>query len=133
MKRIRPLSNPEYEEFYAYIDGRDLHLQRCSACGVVRFPISPVCYACFSDAWTWQRSSGYGHVSSWVVFRRQYFADYPVPYTVVQVEMEDGPRLTANLLGAEPEAVSQGMLVKVAYEELEGGGYLMQFQPAEAT
>jgi uncharacterized OB-fold protein len=72
-------------------------------------------------------------VSSWVVFRRQYFEDYPAPYTVVQVEMEEGPRLTANLLGAEPEAVTQGMPVRVAYEELEGGGYLMQFEPAEAT
>lgn len=133
MKRIRPLSDPEYKEFYAYIDRRDLHLQRCTACGTVRFPISPLCYACFSDAWEWQRSSGRGQVSSWVVFRRQYFVDFPAPYTVVQVQMEDGPRLTANLLNAEPESVTQGMPVRVAYEELEGGGYLMQFEPDGAV
>jgi len=133
MKHIRPLSNPEYQEFYGHIDQQDLHLQRCSDCGVVRFPVSPLCYACFSDRWDWRRSSGRGRVSSWVVFRRQYFADYPAPYTVVQVEMEDGPRLTANLLGAEPENVTEGMPVQVTYEELQGGGYLVQFEPAEAA
>jgi uncharacterized protein len=133
VKRIRPLSNPDYQQFYEYIDRHELHLQRCSACGLVRFPISPVCYACFSGDWEWLRSSGRGRVSSWVVFRRQYFEDFPAPYTVVQVEMHEGPRLTANLLGADPEAVRPGMPVKVVYEELEGGRYLMQFEPAEAA
>jgi uncharacterized OB-fold protein len=128
VKRIRPLSNPEYQEFYGYVDQRDLHLQRCADCGVVRFPVSPVCHACFSDRWAWQRSSGRGRVSSWVVFRRQYFEDYPPPYTVVQVEMDEGPRLTANLLGTEPEVVTEGMPVHVTYEELAGGGYLLQFE-----
>ena len=130
MKRIHPLSNPDYQQFYGYVDRRDLHLQRCSECGVVRFPVSPVCYACFSDAWEWQRSSGRGRVSSWVVFRRQYFEDYPVPYTVVQVEMEDGPRLTANLLGTDPEAIQAGMAVRVIYEPMDGGGNLLQFEAA---
>jgi uncharacterized OB-fold protein len=65
-----------------------------------------------------------------VVFRRQYFEDYPAPYTVVQVEMDEGPRLTGNLLGTEPDLVSEGMPVQVTYEELEGGGYLMQFEAA---
>jgi uncharacterized OB-fold protein len=64
------------------------------------------------------------------VFRRQYFEDYPPPYTVVQVEMDEGPRLTGNLLDAEPEAVTEGMPVKATYEELEGGGYLLQFEAA---
>jgi uncharacterized protein len=130
VKRIRPLSNPEYQEFYAYIDQRDLQLQRCSTCGAVRFPVSPVCFACFSDEWEWQRSSGRGRVSSWVVFRRQYFEDYPPPYTVAQVEMDEGPRLTANLLGTESEVITEGMPVQVTYEELAGGGYLLQFEAA---
>lgn len=130
MKRIQPLSNPDYQQFYGYVDRRDLHLQRCSDCGVVRFPVSPVCFACFSDAWQWQRSSGRGRVSSWVVFRRQYFEDYPVPYTVVQVEMEDGPRLMANLLGTDPEAIREGMPVRVMYEPMDGGGHLLQFEAA---
>ena len=133
MKRIRPLSNPDYQEFYGFIDRCDLHLQRCSECGVVRFPVSPVCYACFSAEWDWRRSSGRGRVSSWVVFRRQYFEDYPAPYIVVQVEMEEGPRLTANLLGVAAESITDGLPVHVIYEQLEGGGYLMQFQSTGAA
>jgi uncharacterized OB-fold protein len=129
MARPLPLTNPDYQVFYEYIDRHQLHLQRCTSCGRVRFPLSPVCYACFSPAWEWRLSAGRGRVSSWVVFRRQYFEEFPVPYVVVQVEMEEGPRLTANLLSCEPEAVRMGMPVEVVYEDLPGGRSLLQFAP----
>ncbi len=132
MARRLPLSNPDYREFYEAIDCHELKLQRCSECGTVRFPLSPVCHACFSSEWQWQRSSERGRVSSWVVFRRQYFEDFPVPYAVVQVEMEEGPRLTANLLGGDVESICMGMPVRIAYEDLPGGRALLQFEPAEA-
>lgn len=131
MARRLPLTNPDYQAFYGFIDQHELRLQRCSSCGVVRFPVSPVCHACFSPDWEWQRCSGRGRVSSWVVFRRQYLEDFPAPYAVVQAEMEEGPRLTANLLGGDVESVTIGMPVTVTYEDLPGGRALPQFAPRE--
>lgn len=130
MSRPKPLTNPEYRPFYEHIEHKDLHLQRCSGCGVVRFPVASVCHACFSPEWEWQRASGRGKVTSWVVFRRQYFEAFPAPYTVVQVEMEEGPRLTANLIESEPESVHMGMPVQAVYEALPEGGTLLQFELA---
>lgn len=128
MERRLPMSNPDYEPFYAFIDKNDLHLQKCSHCGRVRFPVSPVCYECLSSAWEWTKVSGRGRVISWVVFRRQYYDEFPAPYTVLQVELEDGPRLTANLLDFPPEDVTMDMPVSVSYEKLPGGRTLLQFR-----
>lgn len=130
MPRPLPISNPDYQPFYEFIDRDSLHLQRCSDCGLVRFPVSPVCHQCFSAAWKWERMSGRGTVTSWVVFRRQYFEEFPVPYTVVQVELEEGPRLTANLVNFAPEEVRMGMPMVVFYEKLQEGRTLLQFKAA---
>lgn len=128
MPRPLPVSNPDYEPFYEHIAAGSLHLQACAECGRLRFPVSPVCYHCFSADFVWRQVSGRGRVTSWVVFRRQYFEEFPVPYTVVQVELEEGPRLTANLLDLPPEDVRMDMPVEVAYERLPEGGTLLQFR-----
>lgn len=128
MPRRLPLSNPDYEPFYAFIDNQDLRLQKCFQCGRVRFPVSPVCYECLASEWEWTKVSGKGRVISWVVFRRQYYDEFPAPYTVLQVELEDGPRLTANLLDFPPEDVTMDMRVTVFYEKLADGRALLQFR-----
>ena len=130
MVRPLPMSNPDYAPFYEFIDASELHLQRCADCHLVRFPVAPVCHHCFSSSWEWERMSGRGKVSSWVVFRRQYFEEFPVPYTVVQVELEEGPRLTANLLDFAPEGVRMGMPVEVFDEQLPEGRRMLQFKAA---
>jgi uncharacterized protein len=76
--------------------------------------------------------SGRGHVTSWVVFRRQYFDDVPAPYIVAQVELDEGPRLTANLLGLAPEHVTMGLPVTAVYETIADGRALLQFAPDPA-
>lgn len=132
MPRRLPLSNPDYEPFYVFVDQKDLRLQRCSQCNLVRFPVSPLCYECLSSAWEWTKVSGRGRVTSWVVFRRQYFDEFPAPYTVVQVELDEGPRLTANLLEFPPEDVRMEMPVRVLYEALSPSRALLQFRAETA-
>src|SRR5690606_27399425 len=51
---ITPLDKPYWE----YARRHELRLQCCSACGKFRYPASPVCADCDSDAYEWKKVSG---------------------------------------------------------------------------
>jgi uncharacterized OB-fold protein len=53
-----------------------------------------------------------------------------VPYAVIQVELEEGPRLTTNMLDCPVSQVKIGMAVEVAYEDITGEITLVQFRPS---
>lgn len=95
----------------------ELRLQRCAGCGHLRYPVSIVCPRCLSTEAEWERVSGDGEVYSFAVFRHQYKSDWPVPYTVALVRLEEGPTLISNVVGIEPEAVRIGLPVTVVFED----------------
>lgn len=74
---------------------------------------------------------GHGRVSTFVVFHKAWapWLVERVPYVVVQVELDEGPRLTTNLMGTEPAKVEIGMEVTAVYEEIGNGDVLVQFAP----
>jgi uncharacterized OB-fold protein len=51
-----------------------------------------------------------------------------VPYVLAIIELDEGVRMTANLVGIEPDNVSIGMPVTVTFEELAAGFVLPQFR-----
>ena len=51
------------------------------------------------------------------------------PYVIAIVELEEGPRLTANILGCPVEDVRIGMTVGVRFEDVSPEVTLVQFQP----
>lgn len=85
-------------------DGR-LLLQACAACGVLRHYPRLLCTACFSDAVTWRAASGRGHVHSWTVAHHAFHAGFrdELPYTLVTVDLVEGPRALGRWRGATPE------------------------------
>jgi uncharacterized protein len=95
----------------------ELRLQRCGGCGHLRYPVAEHCPRCLSTDAAWERVSGDGEVYSFGVFRHQYRADWPVPYTVALVRLAEGPTLISNVVGVEPEAVRVGMPVSVVFED----------------
>jgi uncharacterized OB-fold protein len=75
--------------------------------------------------------SGRGTVFTFTVARR---ATHPgladrVPYVIAVVELEEGPKLTTNIVGVDPDAVTIGLCVEVVFEDLEGVT-LVNFRPA---
>jgi uncharacterized OB-fold protein len=54
-----------------------------------------------------------------------------VPFVVAIVELDEGPRLTTNIVGCAPEDVSIGQLVEVTFEDL-GRETLIQFKPSDS-
>ena len=63
-------------------------------------------------------SSGRGTIHSYTVVRHQTHPAFPVPYTIVLVEMEEGPRVIAQLRAAEDAEFAIGAPVRVEWEDL---------------
>lgn len=89
----------------ALAEGR-LLLPRCEGCAACFFPPLESCPRCGGRDIAGVESSGRGAVYSWVVVHialdPAFAAD--VPYTVVAVDLEEGPRLFGRWQGGEPRA-----------------------------
>jgi hypothetical protein len=79
----------------------------------------------------WIEASGRGTVYSFTVDRRgtAYAFRQKVPYVIAIVELEEGPHLTTNIVGCEPEDVFVGMAVEAVFEDQNDEITLVKFRP----
>jgi uncharacterized OB-fold protein len=115
-----PRVTPDNRPFWDACRAHRLHLPWCRDCGRPHLPPGPVCPFCFADALEWRRASGRGRISSWVLVHKDWFPAFraELPYNVVQVELEEGPRLTANVVGVENERLAVGLPVEVVFDDV---------------
>ena len=130
-----PVPSPVTEEFWRAARRHELVLQRCQACERYIYYPRALCPYCLSDDLCWTRVSGRGTVYSFTVARRptaSIFADW-VPYVIAVVELEEGPRMTTNIVGCAPEDVRIGMAVEAAFEDVTEEITLVKFRPADGS
>lgn len=115
-----PRVTPDNRPFWEWARRHQLRLQRCGDCGRFRYPPGPVCPGCLTEWSEWTPVSGRGTVSSWVVFHKAYFPAFAeeIPYAVVQVELEEGPRLLANLVDVPVAQIAVGLPVEVVFDDV---------------
>ncbi len=117
----KPAPRPAEESapFWEGARAHKLQLPRCHACGRFWFPPSQRCPHCLSANFAWKETSGHGRIYSFVVYHRVYHPAFEkdVPYAVAIVELDEGPRLLANIIGTPPDAIDCDMRVRVVFEE----------------
>jgi len=120
------------KEFYNWCRRGDLRFQRCSACQAWRHVPRPMCAACGSFEWTWQRSSGRGTVFSWTVAERPMHPAFQndAPYAPVVIEMEEGVRLVSEMLDCSPDELEIGMPVELVFDHVTPEITLPKFRRA---
>lgn len=132
---LKPVPTPDAltaPYWKAAVDGR-LLIQRCQACGAYQFYPRAHCTSCGADGPAWHEATGRGVVHTFSVVHRNGspgFAD-EVPYVFAIVELEEGPRMTANVLDVDPEDVVVGMPVEVTFTPISDEIALPQFKPRE--
>ena len=89
-----PYPGPDDQAFWEGTKRHELLIQRCTGCGALRFWGKPMCAECNS------------------------FDSEAVPYTVVVVQLDEGSRLTSNLVNSEPEAIRVGLPVEVVFDDV---------------
>ncbi len=129
LPRISPDNAPFWE---GCREGR-LMLPTCEDCDAPHLPPGPVCPHCFSDRLVWREASGRGTISTFVVVHKAWFPAFAadLPYNVAQIELSEGPRLTATILDAERSDLFIGRPVTVVFLARDGI-VLPYFRPATA-
>jgi uncharacterized OB-fold protein/acyl dehydratase len=127
--RPRPAVTQDNAFWFEAAKEHRLLIQRCAQCGKLRHPPGPVCPQCRSYEWDTVEASGRGTVYSYVVnhYPQVPAFDYPLP--VGLIELEEGTRLVANLVGIDPGDVSVGMPVAVEWQDHDPDLSLPAFRP----
>jgi uncharacterized OB-fold protein len=128
-----PLPEARFETVPFWTGGErgELLIDRCDDCGLWLHPPKPVCRTCLSRSIRPVPVSGYGTVYSYTVNYQPWMPDLEVPYTLAIVELDEdqGLRLTTRLTDVEPGAVRIGLRVRVVFEQHEDV-WLPLFTPA---
>jgi uncharacterized OB-fold protein/acyl dehydratase len=126
--RPRPAVTKDLQFWFDGAQQRKLLIQRCT-CGALRHPPRPRCDVCGSYEWDTVEASGRGTVYSYVVnhYPQVPAFDYPLPIGLI--ELEEGTRLVADIVGCDPSEIEVGMPVAVEWVEHDPELTLPAFHP----
>jgi len=126
-----PRINDDTRPFWEGCRAHELRVQKCTACGHVRWPASIICPQCHSRKTTWITVAGTGTVYSFVVYHVAFHPAFrdDLPYVVAVVELTEGPRIFTNIVECSPEAVTCDMPVEVAWDDVTNEVTLPKFRP----
>jgi len=124
--------------FWRKIPNRyNLEGTKCSSCGMAYMPPRNICPNCRreSDIVDY-KFRGEGILKSYTIVRKST-DDYgdKTPYVIGIIELEEGPRLTSQIVNCNPENVEIGMKVVSCYRKLQEEGedglisYGVKFSP----
>jgi len=123
----------KYKERYLLLGSR------CETCGNIHFPLRKVCPNCRRAGKIKPvRLSGRGKVYSYTVVRAapEGFEAF-VPYVIAVIELDEGVKLTSQVVDCDPKDVYIGMPVEACFRKIREEGkegvicYGFKFRPAD--
>ncbi|SFN51289.1 Zn-ribbon domain-containing OB-fold protein [Variovorax sp. OV329] len=130
LTRPLPLPTAETTHYWqAALDGR-LKIQYCPACARHQFYPRRFCTQCLSQDIQWIQASGKGRVYTYTVC---HVAAHPafesrVPYVIGMIELEEGVRMLAGIVGPDVDRVAVGSPVEVCFERISDETALPMFR-----
>jgi uncharacterized OB-fold protein len=126
-----PDPTPATQPFWDGLREHKLVLQRSKKTGKAIYYPRSVSPNGPKDTLDWVECTGRGTVYSFTIARRptapQWTGDGD--YAIAIVEIDEGARLTANIVNCPPEAVRIGMRVKAVFLDVTPEVTLLQFEP----
>jgi uncharacterized OB-fold protein len=128
-----PEITPENAAFWAGGARGELMIVRCQACAQAIHPPQVICPVCLSTDVSAHAALGTGRILARTINRQPWSPDLAVPYTLAVVELDEEPgvRITARVVGCDPEAPRIGDEVKVDFEAAGEGVWIPVFRLAE--
>jgi uncharacterized OB-fold protein/acyl dehydratase len=112
-------------------EGR-LLIQRCASCGELRHPPMPACPHCRSFDWDTLEATGRGTLYSVVTIHHPEVPAFDYPLVVGLVELEEGTRLVADIVGVAPGEMHIGMPLQAEMVAVDDDLTLPRFRPVPA-
>ncbi|WP_374482452.1 bifunctional MaoC family dehydratase N-terminal/OB-fold nucleic acid binding domain-containing protein [Zoogloea sp.] len=131
-KRAKPGISDDTRFFWDGCKAGKLLIQRCTSCGTLRHPPGPVCVKCHSFEWDSVEAAGTGTIHSFVVMHYPEVPPFDYPNPIGLIELDEGVRLVAGLVGVKRDEIRIGQRVKVEFNTFDDGELtLPQFRPVE--
>jgi uncharacterized OB-fold protein len=114
-----PIPDEASQPFFDAASKGKYLLKYCQVCDRHLAPPAELCDSCFSTDLEWREASGKGSIYSFVVNHQVIHPGFKDigPYSVIIVELEEGPRVTSTFDGPN-EDIEVDMPVKVTFEDL---------------
>jgi len=119
--------------FWAAAREHQLKMQKCTACGYVRWPATQHCPECLDENDNWVALSGKGKVWSFGIYNHLFnaaFAD-DMPYDVALIQLDEGPQMYSNVIGIDPDLLVPDMRVEAVFDDVTPEVTLVKFRPAQ--
>lgn len=117
--RPQPVLDNVSRPFWEATKRGELLYQECPSCGNRQFYPRASCTKCMTEP-EWRVASGAGTIHTFTVVRQNFappFKDW-VPYVVAVVDLDEGPRVQANVVGAPVDDVHIGQRVEIAFADI---------------
>lgn len=126
-----PGGSPDAAAYWAGARAGQLLLRRCRDCGHWHFLPRVLCPHCWSEALDWVPASGAGWIHSFSIVRRAPLPAFAplTPYVVALIDLAEGPRMLANIVGSGALDCAIGEAVHVCFE---ARGAALATEPGDA-
>lgn len=110
-----------------------LMMQKCAGCGTLNFYPKPWCIECGDRrlAWTAIRPTGtvYSYTTAGLIMMNLSGWSDELPITLCLVDLDEGPRMYAQLIHCAPKDVRIGMRVKADFAAISEEAGIPRFRP----
>ena len=112
----------------------ELRFPRCQECGTWVHPPTPICPGCLSKDLAVEAVSGTATVLTFTLNHQHWVPspDHPYAIAIVELDEQEGLRLTTNVVNCAAEDVRIGMRVQVVFDQYEDV-WIPLFQPVEGS
>jgi uncharacterized OB-fold protein len=119
--------------FWAAARDHRLVVQHCPRCDRFQHFPRAWCTNCLNEELEFVDASGDGTIYSFTVIRRAANPTFAgrVPYVYALVDLDEGVRVTTNIVGCDASDVRVGQRVRVCFEDVDDAHSLPVFTPTE--
>ena len=96
---VRPVIGRDNAYFFEGTAIRELRIQQCNACGVLRHPPGPACPDCGAFDRGHVVATGEGTVFSFLVHRAPQVPGKELPLVIALLDLDEGVRMVAEVAG----------------------------------
>ncbi len=105
-------------------------LPKCKQCGNVWFPPYLQCNKCLSPNREFVEASGRGVIWGRIEMNQPYIPAFvdDIPYVVALIQLEEGPFIYTNVVGATNDTIKVGLPVEVVFDDVTPDFTLPKFR-----